>query len=130
VQEDLLASLPNSTSNSPQHSQVIGALKQSLGALDRLIAERTALRGELTGLSQRDDITAQLLAASASGDFETVFNQELQKYVVIQEKLQQNFSNQAMLLDKIQVRFFFSFRELNGIFPALCFRKTTRSSSQ
>jgi len=98
--DDLLAALPSNNSVGGQKSQIVNSLKQSLGLLDKLIAERTAFRNELTSLSQRDDIAGKLVGAS--DDHEVIFAQELQKYESVQSKLQQNFSNQVTLMDRIQ----------------------------
>lgn len=80
-------------------SPVVMSLRQSLATLDRLIAERTNIRKELSQLSQTDDISTKLL--SNPQNEEQVFAIELQKYEAFQQRLQKSYSDQGALLNSI-----------------------------
>jgi response regulator of citrate/malate metabolism len=63
VQQEVMAMLP--AAEAAAASPVVASLKQSLTLLDQLIAERNAIRNELTSLSQKVTTTTTLIISAA-----------------------------------------------------------------
>jgi hypothetical protein len=61
VQQEVMAMLP--AAEAAAASPVVASLKQSLTLLDQLIAERNAIRNELTSLSQKVTTMQKISAA-------------------------------------------------------------------
>jgi len=106
TQDELLSLIPspsNSSSAIGSNDSTVVALKQSLSALDKLIAERSQLKEALIKTHQTDDISAKLLQAhQVNTPDEQVFGEELAKYDKINEALTASFATQNKLLGAIQ----------------------------
>ncbi|CAN1138160.1 Vacuolar-sorting protein BRO1 [Linum perenne] len=81
---------------------IVGNLKQSLGQLENLGAQRAALEDMLKEMKRKDDILPKLMTFTGSHD--DLFRKEIAKYDNICQDIAQNIDAQEQLLSQIQVQ--------------------------